>query len=139
MSDRVFLDTNILIYIYSKTEASKSEICINAVNDNECYTSTQALNELCNICTKKWKIDKGVIDDAVDEICSVLQINLINETIIKKALCLHYKYQYSYYDCLMLASALESGCNKIFSEDMQAGQVIENTLEIVNIFSIARN
>jgi predicted nucleic acid-binding protein len=53
---------------------------------------------------------------------------------IKKALYLHEKYRYSYYDSLILASALENGCKMIFTEDLQNGQVIEKTLKVVNIF-----
>jgi len=51
------------------------------------------------------------------------------------ALDLKEKYGYSFFDCLMLASALESGCDVILSEDMGDGQIIENTLKIVNPFN----
>jgi len=43
--------------------------------------------------------------------------------------CVH-----AYYDCLILASALESGCEILFSEDMANQQIIENRLKIVNLF-----
>ena len=134
MNGKIFLDSNIFIYIYSDTEPLKSNICKNAINDNDCCTSTQALNELSNVCIKKWKIDISGIENAINEICSVCEIKLINEETIKNGLYLNEKYKYSYYDCLMLASALENGCQKIFTEDMHDGQVIENTLTIVNIF-----
>ena len=134
MSDKIFLDSNIFIYIYSNTEPLKSNIAQNAINENDCYTSTQALNELSNVCIKKWNIDRNVIENAINEICSVCKVNLITEDTIKKSLYINEKYKYSYYDSLILASALENGCQKIFSEDMQNGQVIENTLTIINIF-----
>ncbi|MDR3275689.1 MAG: hypothetical protein LBT11_00535, partial [Treponema sp.] len=51
------------------------------------------------------------------------------------ALHLMKRYNYSYYDCLMLASALKHGCAHIFTEDMSDGQIIEGTLQIVNIFA----
>jgi predicted nucleic acid-binding protein len=41
-------------------------------------------------------------------------------------------YQFSYWDSLIIASALETGCSILFSEDMQDGQVIESTLTIRN-------
>ena len=134
MSDKVFLDSNFLLYIYSDTEPLKSGICKNAISENNCCTSTQALNELSNVCIKKWNIDRTVIKNAIDEICSICEIKLINENTVKMGLYLNEKYKYAFYDCLMLASALENGCKKIFSEDMQNGQVIENTLTIVNVF-----
>jgi len=47
---------------------------------------------------------------------------------------LHDKYFYSYFDSLMLSSALKSSCDIIYSEDMQHGQVIEKSLKIINPF-----
>jgi predicted nucleic acid-binding protein len=41
--------------------------------------------------------------------------------------------KYSYYDCLIIASTLETGCEYLFTEDMQDGQVIEGRV-IRNIF-----
>ncbi|MDD3014332.1 MAG: hypothetical protein PHC34_11575, partial [Candidatus Gastranaerophilales bacterium] len=38
---------------------------------------------------------------------------------------------YSYYDCLIMASALKNGCSIVYTEDMNDGQVIEN-LKIIN-------
>ena len=134
MSDKVFLDSNILLYVYSDSEPLKRNICKSVISENNCCTSTQALNELSNVCTKKWNISRNSIEDAIDEICSVCEIIQINEGTIKKGLYLHEKYRYAYYDCLMLASALESECKEIFTEDMQNGQVIENVLTILNIF-----
>jgi len=44
------------------------------------------------------------------------------------------KYHYSWWDSLILTSALENNCKIVYSEDMQHGQIIENTLKIVNPF-----
>jgi len=54
---------------------------------------------------------------------------------IKKANTIKYKYGYSFYDSLFIASALEAGCTILYSEDLQDGQVIEKTLTIVNPFN----
>jgi predicted nucleic acid-binding protein len=51
------------------------------------------------------------------------------------ALNLAERYQYSYFDSLILASALEAGCQILYSEDLQDGQRIENQLMIINPFS----
>ena len=50
------------------------------------------------------------------------------------ALRIHNEYKYSYYDSLMIASALESGCLYLFSEDMADGQVINSRVTIRNVF-----
>ena len=46
------------------------------------------------------------------------------------------KYQYSYWDSLLLASSLENKCSIIYSEDMQHEQIIEKKLKIINPFEI---
>ena len=45
------------------------------------------------------------------------------------------KYSYSYWDSLIIASALESNCSILYTEDMQDGQIIEDRLRIMNPFS----
>jgi predicted nucleic acid-binding protein len=58
----------------------------------------------------------------------------IYEDTIEKALAIHEKYKYPYYDSLIVASALEHECQYLLSEDMADGQVIEGRLTIQNIF-----
>jgi len=68
------------------------------------------------------------------ETCSVSELSL--KTVFS-AWKLREKYKYSYWDSLILASALESSCSIIYSEDMQHGQVIEDNLKIINPFEIS--
>jgi predicted nucleic acid-binding protein len=53
---------------------------------------------------------------------------------IESCLRLKEKYCYSWWDSLILASALESDCVTVYSEDMQDGQLIEDRLTIKNPF-----
>jgi predicted nucleic acid-binding protein len=131
---KAFIDTNVFAYLYSDDEAEKQQRALSAIHQYDCVTSTQALNEFCNVCTGKWNLPTGDIQNAVDEICSVCTVMTVNEEIIKQALVLRERYKYSYYDCLMLASALTGSCDLLLSEDMSDGQVIEGTLTIQNVF-----
>ena len=54
MNDKVFLDTNILVYAYSNTEPDKQAIARNIIAENESYISTQVLQELTNTLTRKF-------------------------------------------------------------------------------------
>jgi len=63
-----------------------------------------------------------------------LEIALIDQTTIKKALDIAIDYKYSYWDSLIITSALENNCLICYSEDMQHGQIIEDKLRIVNPF-----
>ncbi len=45
---------------------------------------------------------------------------------VEGARLLHLRYGYSWWDCLLLASALELGCAHFLSEDLQDGQLVED-------------
>jgi predicted nucleic acid-binding protein len=51
-----------------------------------------------------------------------------------KGLDLLTKYDFQIFDAIVVASALEAGCNKLYTEDMHPGLVVENNLQIVNPF-----
>jgi predicted nucleic acid-binding protein len=53
---------------------------------------------------------------------------------VKRCWDMRLKYRYNYWDCLILASALENDCGILYTEDLQHGQIIEKSLEIVNPF-----
>ena len=135
MSDgRAFLDTNLFVYLYSATDVEKREQVVRTINQYERFASTQVLNEFCNVCVRKLKLPVTSVLEAVIEIKNICNIAIVDDTTVMTALRYHEKYGYSYYDSLMLASALESGCQYLFSEDMADGQEIEKRLIIKNIF-----
>jgi len=95
------------------------------------------LNEASNVWFKKYgwagaKIHKHL--DNIELLCD--EILMIGRSTIDIALSLKDDYGYSYYDCLMLAAALESNCNIIMTEDMNDGQTINEHLKINNPFKI---
>jgi predicted nucleic acid-binding protein len=137
MPAKAFVDTNMFIYVYSEDEQTKSEIASDAMENYDCVISTQVLNEFSNICIRKLQKTSEEVKLAIDEMRTDCIVLSITNTTIYKALEVHTKYSYSYYDCLMIASALESNCKYLLSEDMSDGQVIEGTLIIKNVFKSA--
>jgi len=131
---KAFLDTNLFVYLYSDTDEGKREKVIQTINKYERFISTQVLNEFCSVCIRKLKIPIRSVREAIAEITSVCSEIIIDDETIISALGYHEKYGYSFYDCLMLASALEGGCEFLLSEDMSDGHVIEGCLAIKNIF-----
>jgi len=77
MSDRVFLDTNVIIYLYSEDEAEKRNSVYRYVNNHCCITSTQALNEAANVWIKKCKWNNDTIMEYLDGIESICDGHLI--------------------------------------------------------------
>jgi predicted nucleic acid-binding protein len=117
MKDKAFIDTNILVYLYSEDEVEKRICALNALERFNCITSTQALNEFSNVCLKKLHIPADIVRLSIDEILDECEITLIDCNIIQKALTLHDKYRYSYYDSLTLASSLVCQCKYLLTED----------------------
>ena len=132
---KVFLDTNLIIYLFSNDEPQKRETAKRVLESYNCVVSTQILNEVSNVWFKKFNWCAAKIKQHLDNIESVTSAMMkIHRLTINQALTLKERYGYSYYDCLILSSALESGCEFLFSEDMSDGQVIEGKLKIKNPF-----
>ena len=134
MSDNVFLDTNIFVYLYSEDELEKQSVVLDIVEQIRCVTSTQVLNEFCSVCLRKLAMSVNEVSQSIREIVATCELCYIDMDTIQKALSLKDKYGYAYYDCLVLSSAIQNGCNIVYSEDMQHNQLIEGTLKIVNPF-----
>ena len=134
MNDKIFLDSNILVYSYSDTELEKQHIARNIIAENNSFISTQVLQELSNILIKKFKKSFKDVGITINESCknNILLVNS-KDTIIK-ACNIADKYKFSFYDSLIIASALECNCKILYSEDLQHKQVIEKSLSIVNPF-----
>ena len=91
-------------------------------------------DETINVLKRKFSLSYSQIREAVQELSEGFPIVLVSVNTIEMALNLAERYQYSYFDSLILASALEAGCQILYSEDLQDGQRIENQLTIVNPF-----
>lgn len=134
MKDNRFVDTNILVYCYTNDELQKREKALDVCKNIDTYISTQVLTELSNTLKKKFKLDWKNIENVISEINSGFHIFVNKPSTIEKACQIADKYDYSFYDSLIIAAALACNCLILYSEDMQNGQIIENSLTIVNPF-----
>ncbi|WP_457569338.1 PIN domain-containing protein [Desulfurobacterium sp.] len=132
--NKVFIDTNLWIYLYS--DDPKGTVVRNIVDRHFSYVtiSAQVLGELFNVLIRKIHKQKEEARDMVSQLAQMFTIVEIKECSVMKALDINIKYRYSYWDSLIIASALESECSVLYTEDMQHGQVIENRLKIINPF-----
>ena len=75
-----------------------------------------------------------MIQKILTETIFYLPVRTISSKTIRSGLDVHEKYQYSFYDSLIIASALENECSILYSEDLQHNQKIEKSLTIINPF-----
>lgn len=137
MHDKAFLDTNILIYAYSEDEPKKQSVALQLLDSFEDHViiSKQVINEFSNILFKKFKLSSEQVENVLLEIDNVLPIVDFDLTTQIKALKLKDRYQFQYYDALIVATALENNCTVVYSEDMQHDMLIDGNLKIINPFN----
>ena len=134
MKDKIFIDTNILLYAYS-TEKNKQEIAQSIINtNNNIYISKQVINETINILIKKFKLNIKDIINVVKELEKEFIILDFDIQIQLNALKLKQNYNLQFYDALIVSTALKNSCTILYSEDMQDKLVIEKKLKIINPF-----
>lgn len=137
MNDKLFLDTNILVYSFGvqkeKLPGARRDVA-QALVIRGGTISVQVLNEFVQICRRKagldWTRTLG-FRDLILELCAPV-VPLALET-HESAVQLSQRYNFSLYDALIIAAALQAGCTTLFSEDLQHGQIVEG-LRIVNPF-----
>jgi predicted nucleic acid-binding protein len=133
-ADKAFIDTNVFIYYQCSDDIDKYKISEDVINFFDCVVSTQVLNEICNLLTRKYPTPLSEIQKYIIDIIASSDLVVITFSLIQKALELHSKLSISYYDALMVVAALEANCKYLISEDMQDGLIINNKLQIVNIY-----
>jgi predicted nucleic acid-binding protein len=138
MNEKSFLDTNVLIYTDDQDSPAKQtralELFARLRRSNQGMISTQVLQEYFVAATRKLKVSLSVARRKV-ELFSQLPLVQIDRELILAAIDLRDKYQFSFWDALIVAAALQSHCEILLTEDLQAGQEIEGKLKIVNPFS----
>ncbi len=135
MKDKFFIDSNVLVYSYSYSEPDKNGKAWDILKEKDkIIISSQVIGEFINVLFKKHKIEKNLVSLAAKKIIKIFGFKLIYPETIEKALFIFERYKFSYYDSLIIASAIENGCDILYSEDMQHKQVIDDKLTIINPF-----
>lgn len=98
-----FLDTNILIYAYSNTEPDKASRANALLFDGTSLISSQVINEFANVCLRKLHQNEKATIAAIMEIASATRIVSFSLSTQMQALQLRQKYNFAYYDALVVA------------------------------------
>ena len=136
MNDRTFIDSNVLLYAAEEkagTKAARSgEWLRYLLRTGLGIANLQVLNEVTNVLIKRG----GMRPEAVFSIAdgyALFGSTAINFETVAAARILHFENGYSWWDCLLLASAIELQCRFFLSEDMQDGHRIRG-LTIISPF-----
>lgn len=127
-----FLDSNVLIYAFT---TDKRAAAAQALLQDRPVISVQGLNEFANVARRKLGMGWEEIREAVSALRTLCSTVLALDVAAHgESLRIAERYGYSIFDALVVASALQTGSETLWSEDMQDGMVIDGRLRIVNPF-----
>ena len=101
--------------------------------DDMVFISTQVFNEYYSALLKN-KIENSDIQNSLYSLVQMVNVASISKNTVFQSFEIKNRYSFSYWDSLILSSALENECSIIYSEDMHDGQLIDGVLRIVNPF-----
>ena len=134
MSDKFFVDSNIWLYAFMDTTSSKQEKAMQLLDNNDIVLSTQVVNEVCANLLRKASYTEPEIQQTIENFQARYSIFIVTTDIIRQASVLRTSYRLSYWDSVVIATAMSAKCTIVYSEDMQNGQRIDNLLTIKNPF-----
>lgn len=129
---RSFVDSNVVVYAYSEDERA---LAAEAVLRLAPVISVQVLAEFTSVARRKLGFDWARINRSIADLLIVCTTVLpISMPTHSSARGIAERFKLRIYDATIIASALESGCDTLFSEDMRDGMVIEGALTIRDPF-----
>ena len=129
---KIFFDTNTLLYLLSSDSKKADWVSSNLQQSN--VISVQVLNEFTSASLRKIKISHAELDEFLDLFKSIFSVMKLDMETFNTGLMISRQYGYQHYDSMIIAAALEAGCERLYSEDMQHRQIINKRLQIVNPF-----
>jgi len=130
MSERVFLDTKVLVYVFDRDAGAKQavakRILAESARSGRYVLSTQVLLEFYVVVTRKLARPLSHADAALTiAALAKLSVTQLDADSVLAAIARVGRRQVSIWDALIVQAAIESGCTKLLTEDMQHGQTID--------------
>ncbi len=136
MNAEDFIDTNVFVYLFNvfvylfdETNADKRQRAESLVHRSlergtGCI-SYQVVQETMNIVTRKLGATPESAQRLLDDV--LIPLWRINPTaaLYRRGLRLQARYEFSFYDSLIVAASLEADCIRLYTEDLQHGQQIQ--------------
>ena len=127
-----FFDTNVLVYLASNDirKADRAEQILAGGGS----ISVQVLNELTNVAQRKMRLSWPETRNFLTMVRALVSVEAITVETHEVGVAIAERHGFSVYDAMIAASAVLSGCETLWSEDMQHGMTIDGGLRILNPF-----
>ena len=139
MSADHFIDTNVFVYQLERVDARKAEIAERLIRrgiaSGTACISFQVVQECLNTAIRKAArpLSENEMRGYLDQVLAPLLRVQPSIELYHASLDIRSRYRFGFYDSLIVAAALEAGCERLYTEDMQHGQRIHG-LTIHNPF-----
>jgi len=129
--ERYCLDTNILIYSIDAEAGDRHEKSMHLMREmmtGDCVLTLQSLGEFFHAATRKGKISAKEAIDQVHDWMILFPVTNAVPTTLRMAMHAVDKHQFSFWDAMILETAVQAGVTHFYSEDMQHKQSWKNML-----------
>jgi predicted nucleic acid-binding protein len=137
MTDRIFIDSNIWLYSFLRDDCRKQLLAERFIEEESFSAnpiiSWQVINEVARVLYKN-HFTEPLIRQIIENMCRICIVQDFSQAIIFSASALREQYMLSFWDSLIVASALAADCCFLASEDMQDNLKIAGQLIIRNPF-----
>ena len=133
MTAKFFADTNVTVYALDADEQKRRQAL--AIMHRHPVISTQVVNEFLNVLLGKRKLERAKAFRLARVLMRHCDVVSVTPEITEQAMTLGERYQISHWDALIVSAELAAGCDTLYSEDMQNGQVFDGRVTIRNPFS----
>ncbi len=127
-----FIDSNVFIYLFDRKNAEKRRIAHNliesAIDNDTGVISYQVVQETLSVMTMKLNSPPREAQDFLATVLVPMWKSMPSEALYGHAIGIQARYQFGFYDSLIVAAALDAGCTRLYTEDMQHGQQIEDLI-----------
>ena len=131
-----FLDANVVLYTFG-ADVRKRDIAeglLQEAANGQGTISFQVVQEVLNVLIRRGWAEGPERLTTLREVLMPLWSVMPSPELCERALGIQSRYRYTFYDSLIIAAALEAGCTRLYTEDLQGGQRIEG-LTITNPFT----
>lgn len=138
--ERCFVDSNIWIYAVTQSEAippnPRHEAAKVLTRTIQPYISVQVINEVSYNLVKKFKFTESDIQTLVKSFYRTYTVcPMMDEVLLLEASSIRQRYNISFWDSMLVSTAIQSQCSLFYTEDMRHGLIVNDVLTIVNPFA----
>jgi len=128
-----FVDTNVAVYALGRDGDKK--VRAKQILDASPIASSQVINEVISVLMRKQRFAREEAYEVADALMKLVAVAPVSANIVRDAMTIGLRYDLSHWDALIVAAALNTDCDTLYTEDMQNGQVFDGRLKVKNPFT----